>query len=96
MRARPLAGLLAGWLVMGFAGATELPEAPPGASTCLGCHSPSRADATIPGLRGRDAAVVAEAMRGFRDGSRPATLMGRLARGFSEEESRAIAEWVVR
>lgn len=71
-------------------------EAPPGASTCLGCHAPSRADAAIPSLRGRDAAEVAAAMRSFREGTRPATLMDRLAKGFSEAETQAIAAWIVR
>ncbi len=95
-------GRLAGVLV-GFALAlvvraplVRAEEAPPGATTCIGCHSPSRMNPAIPALRGRDADEITQAMRGFRDGSRPATLMGRLARGFSEDESRAIAEWVVR
>jgi sulfide dehydrogenase cytochrome subunit len=57
-------------------------EAPPGASACFGCHSPTRANAAIPSLRGRDPAEVAAMLR--------------LARGFNEAESRAIAEWVVR
>ena len=76
--------------------AADLAAAPPGATTCLGCHSPSRTDAAIPSLVGRDPAELTATMRGFRDGSRPATLMGRLARGFSEDETRAIAQWVVR
>ncbi|MES2714110.1 MAG: c-type cytochrome [Pseudomonadota bacterium] len=71
-------------------------EAPPGASTCLGCHSPDRTGAAIPSLRGRDAAEVAETMRAFREGRRPATLMDRLAKGFSEAETQAIAAWIVR
>jgi sulfide dehydrogenase cytochrome subunit len=71
-------------------------EAPLGASTCLGCHSPVRADAAIPSLRGRDAAEVATAMREFREGTRPATLMDRLAKGFSEAETQAIAAWITR
>lgn len=71
-------------------------EAPPGASTCLGCHLPSRSDAAIPSLRGRDAASVATVMREFREGTRPATLMDRLAKGFSEAETQAIAAWIVR
>lgn len=71
-------------------------EAPPGASSCLGCHSPTRAGAAIPPLRGRDPAEVATLLRAFREGTVPATVMDRLARGFSEAESRAIAEWVVR
>ncbi|TCH97732.1 cytochrome C [Roseococcus sp. SYP-B2431] len=71
-------------------------EAPPGASSCLGCHSPARADGAIPSLRGRDPAEVAALLRAYRDGTAPATVMDRLARGFSEAESRAIAAWVVR
>jgi len=83
-------------LLLLAAPASAAEEAPPGASTCLGCHAPSRADAAIPSLRGRDAAEVAAALRAFRDGTRPATLMDRLAKGFSEAESQAIAAWIVR
>ncbi|MBR0654658.1 c-type cytochrome [Plastoroseomonas arctica] len=89
MRWRLLA--LLAWPAMAMA-----QEAPPGASTCLGCHASTRTDAAIPSLRGRDPADVAEAMRAFREGRRPATLMDRLAKGFSEEESQAIAAWIVR
>jgi len=77
-------------------GAALAEQAPPGASTCLGCHSATRAAPAIPSLRGREAAEIAAAMRDYREGRRPATLMDRLAKGFSEEESQAIAAWVVR
>jgi len=33
-------------------------------------------------------------MNGFRDGSLPATVMNRIAKGFSDDESRAIAAWL--
>ena len=33
-------------------------------------------------------------MAGFRDGSLPATVMSRIAKGFTDEESRAIAAWL--
>lgn len=89
MRASALALLL-------MAAPVSAQEAPPGASTCLGCHSPVRTDAAIPSLRGRDAAEVATAMRAFREGTRPATLMDRLAKGFTEAETQAIAAWIVR
>lgn len=81
---------------LGFmTGAARAQEAsPPGASSCLGCHS--RPGAAIPALRGRDPAEVAAALRAFREGTRPATLMNRLAAGFSERESEAIAAWVVK
>jgi cytochrome c553 len=33
-------------------------------------------------------------MGAFRAGERPATIMTRIARGFSPEETRALAEWL--
>lgn len=89
MSARKLAPILA---LAAFAAAAE--EAPPGASSCLGCHG--REGAAIPSLRGRDAVEVAATMRAFREGTRPATLMDRLAKGLSEAETQAIAAWIVR
>jgi len=67
-------------------------EAPPGASSCAGCHG--RTSALIPPLRGQSPEAIAEAMREYRGGTRPATLMDRIAKGFTEEETRAIAAWV--
>ena len=37
---------------------------------------------------------IAAALAAFRSGERPATVMNRIAKGFSEAESLAIAEWV--
>ena len=34
------------------------------------------------------------AMTGFRDGSLPSTVMTRIAKGFSDDELRAIAAWL--
>ncbi len=67
---------------------------PPGAQGCDGCHG-QRAEAVIPPLRGRGADDVAAALLAFRRGERPATVMDRIARGFSEDELRAIAAYVV-
>ena len=33
-------------------------------------------------------------MAAFRSGAREATLMNRIAKGFSEDETRAIARWI--
>ena len=69
-------------------------EPPPGATSCSGCHS-ARAAATtpVPRLYGRDAGEMLTAMAAFRDGSRPATVMNRIAKGFSDDELRPIAAW---
>jgi cytochrome subunit of sulfide dehydrogenase len=69
-------------------------DAPPGASSCSGCHSASAVTQTpVPRLVGRPAAEVVAAMRDFRTGQRPATVMDRIAKGFSDAETAAIAEW---
>ncbi|MDB5650449.1 MAG: hypothetical protein JWL62_1969 [Hyphomicrobiales bacterium] len=66
--------------------------APPGATACLGCHG---AGATaFPPLSRLSSDEIATAMTGFRDGTREATLMNRIAKGFTPEESKAIADWL--
>jgi sulfide dehydrogenase cytochrome subunit len=68
--------------------------APPGASSCSGCHGPGANSRAMPPLRGRKAEEIVTAMAEFRGGARPATVMDRIAKGFSEDEIRAIAAWL--
>ena len=69
-------------------------DAPPGASSCSGCHAASAAVQTpVPRLVGRPAVEIITAMQAFRVGQRPATVMNRIAKGFSEPEIAAIAAW---
>ncbi len=65
---------------------------PPGAAGCSGCHG-AALPGGIPAIAGRPAAELSAALLGFRDGSRPATLMDRLAKGFSPGELQDIADW---
>ncbi|HEY7384251.1 MAG TPA: cytochrome C [Beijerinckiaceae bacterium] len=68
--------------------------APPGAAACSGCHVPAtRAGLAIPPLRGRAPDEIVTAMRAFRTGERSATVMDRIAKGFSDDEMQAIAAW---
>ncbi len=70
-------------------------EPPPGAAACSGCHAAGVAAATsVSRLYGRDAGDIMTAMTGFRDGSLPATVMNRIAKGFTDDETRAIAAWL--
>ena len=70
-------------------------EPPPGAAACSGCHTTGAATGTsVSRLYGRDAGDIMTAMTGFRDGSLPATVMTRIAKGFSDDELRAIAAWL--
>src|SRR3954470_15817889 len=70
-------------------------ESPPGAASCSGCHTSGAAVASpVSRLYGRNAGEIMTAMTGFRDGSLPATVMNRIAKGFSDDELRAIAAWL--
>src|SRR5215475_2484658 len=70
-------------------------DAPPGASSCSGCHPATAGVATpVPRLAGRDAAQITTAMTEFRTGKRPATVMDRIAKGFTDDETRAIAAFL--
>jgi cytochrome subunit of sulfide dehydrogenase len=69
-------------------------EAPPGAASCSGCHAvKAGVDTPVPRLAGQDAAAMGAAMQAYRRGERPATVMDRIAKGFSDDEIRAIAAW---
>jgi cytochrome subunit of sulfide dehydrogenase len=69
-------------------------ESPVGASSCSGCHALNPALSTpIPRLVGRSAAELGAAMQAFKSGQRPSTVMGRIAKGFTDPEIEAIAQW---
>ena len=102
MRHRALRAVLA---VLGGAAVAASPtaslgasaaDAPPGASACSGCHAPAGrvTSPSIPPLDGLRAADIARAMAEYRTGERPGTVMGRISKGFTEEEARAIAAWL--
>ncbi|WP_026869371.1 c-type cytochrome [Inquilinus limosus] len=78
-----------------LAAAAPAAAQPSGAASCSGCHGPAGAETgLVPPLEGRPAAEIAAAMAAFRSGERPATVMDRIAKGFTDEETRAIAEWL--
>ncbi len=69
-------------------------DAPPGATSCSGCHSPTATDtSTPPRLVGRDPAKMVAALQEFRSGQRKGTIMDRIVKGFTPEEIQAIAAW---
>ena len=69
-------------------------EPPAGAAACTGCHpATTRVTSPVPRLNGLDRAAIARAMQDFRSGARTATVMDRIAKGFSDAEIQAIAAW---
>lgn len=66
--------------------------APLAAQACLGCHGPGAGGAApVPGIAGRPASDLSAAMIAFRANQRPGTIMGRIARGYTDAEIAALA-----
>jgi cytochrome subunit of sulfide dehydrogenase len=64
------------------------------AATCANCHgTQGRAvdGATVPGLAGMPASYMVEQLKAFKAGTRPATVMHQLAKGFSDAQIEAVA-----
>jgi cytochrome subunit of sulfide dehydrogenase len=76
------------------AAAVASAQPPAGAASCSGCHPAStRVTSPVPRLVGLDRAAIVRAMQDFRSGQRAATVMDRLAKGFTDDEIQAIAAW---
>jgi len=74
------------------AGAASL--APAGVAACSNCHPRSAGgEPVLAPLAGRSANEIVGAMDAFRSGKRPATVMDRIAKGFTADETAAIAAW---
>jgi cytochrome c553 len=69
-------------------------EPPAGAASCTGCH-PASARVTSPVVRlaGLERTAIVKALQEFRAGQRAATVMDRIAKGFTDDEIQAIAAW---
>ncbi|HEY7084309.1 MAG TPA: cytochrome C [Hyphomicrobiaceae bacterium] len=80
-------------LTVPFSALAAAPEPPPGASSCSGCHATRRADTAVPPLVGRPASDIIAQMQAFKSGQKPATVMGRIAKGFTDAEIQDIANW---
>ena len=64
-------------------------------NTCAGCHGTYGASngPSIPTLAGMSAVYLVEMMEGYKSGDIPSTIMGRLAKGYSDEEVKLMGEY---
>lgn len=62
---------------------------------CAPCHGTNGQELleAMPPLAGMPAEQFTKAMLAYRDGTRPAVIMDRVARGFTDEEIHAMAAW---
>lgn len=71
--------------------------APPSAEmisfACAGCHGTNGGSAglTMPSLASQSKPAIVDAMKKFKSGERPSTVMGRLAKGYSDADFDAMA-----
>lgn len=66
------------------------------AATCANCHGTNghaTAGSAVPGLAGMPREYMLRQLKAFRDGSRPATVMHQIAKGFSEPQIEQIATY---
>lgn len=62
--------------------------------TCAGCHGTDGVGGTaIPPLKARDAAYMESALMEYREGKRPGTIMPRIAKGYTDEDIKAVAAY---
>lgn len=61
-------------------------------TSCFACHSID-GTGSMPNLVGYPADILVMQMRMFKDGSRPATIMDRVARGYSDEDFVLMGEY---
>ena len=66
------------------------------AATCANCHGTAgrAADgASVPGLAGLPSTYIVEQMKAFKAGTRPATVMHQLAKGYSDAQIDQLAAY---
>ncbi len=70
------------------------PSAETIARNCVVCHGPKEAgQAEIPKIAPYPARKMVEMLTGFRDGTKDATIMNRIAKAFTDEQIAALADY---
>ncbi len=67
------------------------------AANCANCHGTTgSAKGAMPSLAGLQKSYIVEQMKAFRDGKRPATIMHQLAKGYTDPQIEAMADFFAR
>ena len=80
--------LAAGALTISATAFAAGPNAQMLANACAGCHGTNGGSAglTMPSLAAQSKTAIVDAMKKFKSGERPSSIMGRLAKGYSDAE----------
>ena len=92
---RAVAAFIVTLLAAGVAAAQDSPLGQALVQTCYVCHGPQgrSAEAVPPLMRGQKEFVVRQMVE-FKTDRRPGTIMNRVAKGYSDEQIAAIAEYL--
>lgn len=76
-------------------GAEAIPFGARLAATCTGCHGTNGATQgnTLPSLAGQQKEALLAAMKALKAGTRPATIMTQIAKGYTDEQLEALAAY---
>jgi sulfide dehydrogenase cytochrome subunit len=100
MSTRPAAfaaTLVAAGLSAGVAAAQDGPSGQAMVQTCYVCHGPEgRSAEAVPALMRGQKEFVVQQMLDFKADRRPATIMNRVAKAYSDEQIAAIADYLAR
>lgn len=62
-------------------------------NSCAACHGThGKSPGSIPSINGKSVAFLTQALKDFRSGTRSSTVMGRHAKGYTDEEIDLIAQ----
>ena len=87
--------LIAGVATLPLSATAEVSRGQILASTCFACHgTDGKSPGAIPSLHGYPAEVLERQLKGFRDGTRAATVMNRHAKGYTDEEIKLLSEYL--
>ena len=85
---------LAGLLMVPSGHALELTRGAMLSASCEGCHGTNgHSPGSIPDISGKSAEFIRVSMEEFRSGERASTVMGRQAKGYTDDEILLIAEY---
>lgn len=94
---RPVVAILlfAGLILAPAAWAGEVTRGEVLSASCAGCHgTDGHSPGSIPDISTRTSEYIRTALQDFRSGKRPSTVMGRHAKGYTDEEIELIAAYL--
>ncbi len=66
-------------------------------SNCFNCHgTEGRVNSAIPSIAGRDKEFLEETLKAYKAGTKQATIMNQLAKGYTDEEIAILADYFSR